>query len=163
MAVGAALALALAACAGTEVELSTTSSLITGTTTPADPVTTTPTSLAEATSTTLRGEPVLDYEVKIRESTENGEVLFILIPQGAYTDVDLENFINDLHDSIDGLWGAEVFDNADAVDAFRIPGDQRTDAQQALVDRHHFIGLVNGDTVRFAGPFAAFGEYVLGS
>jgi hypothetical protein len=161
--------LVLAACDSGEAELSTTSSLVTGTTeTPSELATTTTTDAGDSdadtvTSTTLRGETVASFDVVARISSDNGEILYLVIPEGAYTDVDLENFIGDLMESDEGLWGAEVFDNDDAVQAFVIPEDQRTEEQQQLLDEHHFVSLIGGDTLKFQGPFSEFGEYVLAS
>ena len=149
--------------------MSTTSSLVTGTTeTPSEVVTPTTTAAGDTdtdpvTSTTLRGETVASFDVVARISSDNGEILYLVIPEGAYTDVDLENFIGDLMESGEGLWGAEVFDNDDAVQAFVIPEDQRTEEQQQLLDEHHFVSLIGGDTLKFQGPFSEFGEYVLAS
>ncbi len=156
------LGLLAVACDSGAVQLSTTSSLVSGTTTSLETSTTTAAPVG-STSTTLRGETVSNYEVMVRVSTDNGEVFYIVIPSGAYTDVDLENFIGDLHDANPDIWGAEVFDEAAAVDAFLIPEDQRTEEQQQLLDDHHFISLIGGDTIRFQGPFSEFGEYVIGS
>ncbi len=156
------LGLLAAACDTGEVGLSTTSSLVNGTTTTLETSTTTSAPVA-STSTTLRGETVANYEVMVRVSTDNGEVFYIVIPPGAYTDVDLENFMGDLYASNPDLWGAEVFGDAAAVDAFLIPEDQRTEEQQQLLDDHHFISLIGGDTIRFQGPCSEFGEYVIGS
>jgi hypothetical protein len=61
------------------------------------------------------------------------------------------------------LWGAEVFDDEDAVQAFVIPEEQRTEEQQELLDEHHFVSLIGGDTMKFQGPFAEFGEFIIGS
>ena len=158
-----ALGLVSAACDSGEVQLSTTSSLIGGTTTTAVDPTTTTSGLPESTSTTVGGETVTEYEVTVRLSTDNGQVLYILIPPGAYTDVDLENFVSDLFHNNADLWGAEVFDDAAAGDALLIPEAQRTEEQKQVLADHHFISLVGGDTIRFQGPFAEFGEYVIGS
>lgn len=161
------VALAVAACdSGEGADLSTTSSLVTGTTETPDAATTTTTTTAgegqeAVTPTTLRGETVASWDVAARISSDNGEILYIVIPEGAYTDVDLENFIGDLID--DGVWGAEVFDDEDAIQAFVIPEEQRTDEQAQILDEHHFVSLIGGDTIKFRGPFAEFGEYVIGS
>ena len=69
----------------------------------------------------------------------------------------------DLLENNADLWGAEVFDEEAAVQAFVIPADQRTAEQQALLDDHHFVSLVGGDTMKFQGPFAEFGEFIIGS
>lgn len=153
-----------AACDSGEAELSTTSSLVTGTTETPGQATTTTTTLEEVTTTTpLRGETVASYEIAVRISTDNGEIFYVVIPSGAYTDVDLENFVGDLLEANPGLWGAEVFDDEEAVQAFVIPEGQRTDQQQDLLDESHFVSLIGGDTVKFQGPFAEFGEFVIGS
>lgn len=159
-----ALGMLAAACDSGEAELSTTSSLVTGTTETPGQATTTTTTLEEVTTTTpLRGETVASYEIAVRISTDNGEIFYVVIPSGAYTDVDLENFVGDLLEANPGLWGAEVFDDEEAVQAFVIPEDQRTDQQQDLLDESHFVSLIGGDTVKFQGPFAEFGEFVIGS
>ncbi len=169
-AAGLAAVLVLGACDDGTVELSTTSSsLVTGGTTaastPPESVTTTTAAPEDGAVTTaaLVGQNVVSFEIVVRVSGEDGETLHILIPDGAYTDVDLENFIGDLKDSDPDLLGVEVFDDPDAVQAFGIPEGQRTAEQQALLDDHHLVSLVGGDTVRFQGPFAEFGEFIIGS
>jgi hypothetical protein len=160
-----AFAMLVAACEGEQAELSTTSSLITGTTETPGQVATTSEAEVEVTTTTtiLRGETVASFEIAVRISTDNGEILYVVIPAGAYTDVDLENFVGDLLEANPGLWGAEVFDDEAAVQAFVIPEDQRTEEQQDLLDENHFVSLIGGDTMKFQGPFAEFGEFVIGS
>lgn len=163
------LGLSAVACDSGEASLSTTSSLVTGTTATADVDASTTTTTTEeggedpVTSTTLIGETVTTFTVEARISSDNGEILYIVIPEGAYTDVDLENFIGDLIESDPGLWGAEVFDSEDGPQAFRIPEEQRTDEQKKTLEDHHFVSLIGGDTVKFQGPFESFGEYVIGS
>ncbi len=159
----AAFAMLVAACDAEQAELSTTSSVITGTTETPGQVTTTTLEQDTTTTTILRGETVASYEITVRISTDNGEIFYVVIPPGAYTDVDLENFVGDLIEANPGLWGAEVFDDEAAVQAFVIPEDQRTEAQQSLLDENHFVSLIGGDTMKFQGPFAEFGEFVIGS
>lgn len=160
------LALLAAACNNDGAELSTTSSLITDTTEAAETSETT-TSTTEAndsaSTTVVQGETVSTYEVVARISADNGETLYIVIPPGAYTDIDLEGFVGDLKESDPDLFGAEVFDDPDAVQAFVIPQEQRTEPQQQLLDQHHLVSLVGGDTIRFQGPFEDIGEHVIGS
>lgn len=115
------------------------------------------------TTSTIMGEIVTDYEIVVRLPGDNGETLYVVIPPGAYTDIDLENFIQDLRDSVGGLWGIEVFDNSDAVMAFQVDEDARTEDDQKLLDDHHLVSLVNGDTIRFQGPLSEYGEYILAS
>lgn len=164
MPLAVALALLAAACTA-EAELSTTSSVITGTTEAVTAATTTSTTAAgETTATTLiQGETVSEWEVVARISSDNGETLYIVIPPGAYTDIDLESFVGQLKESDPQLFGAEVFDDPDAVQAFVIPEGQRTEPQQQMLDDHHLVSLVGGDTIRFQGPFEEMGEHIIGS
>ena len=153
-----------AACSPADVALDTTSTLISGTTEAAEEVVeSTTTTVAESPEETLRGQPVTEYEVVLRTTSSEGETLYVLIPPGAYTDVDLEGFIVDLIEANPGLWGVEVFDDEEALRAFVLPEDQRTEEQQALIAEHHFVSLVEGDTIRFQGPFSELGEFPLGS
>lgn len=159
-----AMAVVTVACDGDETALSTTTSVITGTTeSPERDTTTTTEDTSGATSTTLVGETVTSHEVVTRVSTDNGDVLHIVIPEGAYTDVDLVNFIGDLKEADPELWGVEVFDDAGAAEAFAVPEDERTDTQTQSLEDHHFLTLTDGDRVIFRGPFSEFGEFVLAS
>lgn len=160
----AALAVVAAACDSDEAALSTTTSVLTDTTeAPERESTTTIDGTDATTSTTLVGETVSGHEVVARISTDNGEVLHIVIPEGAYTDVDLVNFIGDLKEADPDLWGVEVFDDPSAAEAFATPEDERTEEEQQALDDHHFVTLTNGDRVIFQGPFSEFGEFVLAS
>lgn len=154
--------LILSGCSDDGGEISTTSSLVTGITSAvADPTTTV--AEDEDSAASLVGETVTSYDVIVRLSDDNGETLHILISGGAYTDVDLENFIGDLKDGDPELWGVEVFDDPDAVDAFVIPEEQRTDEHRSLINRHHLVSLVDGDTIVYRGPFSELGQILIGS
>jgi hypothetical protein len=160
------LVLALAACDdGETTDLSTTSSLVSSPTTGGggDATTTTVGTEGDTTSTTLVGQQVAEYEVVARVSDPAGETLFIVIPPGAYTDVDLENFVVGLVDSGEITYGAEIFDDNGAVDAYRKPEAERTEGETQLIEQHHFASVQNGTTVVYRGPFADSGEFVIGS
>jgi hypothetical protein len=160
------LLFAAAACDGDETtDLSTTSSLIAGTTTGAgsEGTTTSVASDGEGTTTTLRGERVSGHEVVGRESDPAGETVYIVVPPGAYTDVDLENFVVGLVEDGTITFAAEVFDDPGAVDAFRKAEAERTEGEVQLIEDHHFASVQNGTTVVFRGPFADSGEFVIGS
>jgi hypothetical protein len=166
----ATLGLVSAACDSGDAELSTTSSLIAGDGTLAgEPdgdggsTTTVPGDGESDTSTTLRGTNVDSYEVVAREPSDDGEVLFIVIPQADYTDVDLENFVGDLIERDIVTSGAEIFDDVLALDAFRVPEADRTEAETELLVQHHFASVVNADTLVFRGPFESLGEMAIGS
>jgi hypothetical protein len=152
-----------AACSPEETQLTTT----TTTTVPVDSTTTT---LAQVETTTGSGgdaqaSPAIEeYEVVVRSSATAGETLWILIEPGDYTDIDLENLIRELVAETDvTLFGIHVFDDRDALDAGRVDPDARTDEEQTLVDQHFLVSLIDGAIIRFQGPYAEFGETVVGS
>jgi hypothetical protein len=158
------IAITAAACdSGDSVELSTTSSVISGQPSTVETTTTSVAGGEGESTTTLVGESVVNYEVVARESEAAGETLYIVIPPGAYTDVDMENFVLDLIESGTATFGAEIFDDAAAVEAFRKPEAERTEEEGALVDQHHLVSLQNGTTLVFRGPFEDSGEMVIGS
>jgi len=159
----AALTLVLAACdSDGGAELTTTSSLVTPTSAPNFDSTTTVAG-DEVTSTTLVGQPVDSYDVVLRESTDDGETLYIVIPPGDYTAVDLENFVGDLIDDDEELESAEVFDDEGALEAFLLDADEQTATDLALIDDHYLVSLIDGHTISFHGPYADEGEYAIGS
>jgi hypothetical protein len=162
-----ALLLVLGACDdGETTELSTTSSLISAATTaePGDAAGTSTTAPADAaTSTTLVGQSVAGYEVVARVSDPAGETLFITIPPAAYTDVDIENFAVGLVENGTVTYGAEIFDDAVAVEAYRKPEAERTEEETQLIQQHHFASIQNAGVVVFQGPFAASPDIIIGS
>ncbi|MEX1092778.1 MAG: hypothetical protein WEF28_06430 [Acidimicrobiia bacterium] len=159
-----AVSLVMTACDNGEVEpeLTTTSSLV-GQTTAPDPDTTTTADGDEMTTTSLVGQTVDSYEVVLRESTDEGETLYIVVPPGDYTAIDLENFIGDLIEGDDDLESVEVFDDEAALDSFRKDESEQTASDLSAIDAHHLVSLVDSHTIRFQGPFADEGEYAIGS
>jgi len=160
-----ALALSTAACSQQEAELTTTTTVISPsevTSTDAVSTTTTTDAGSEDTATTEAG--VADYQTVVRSATNRGEVLWILIPPADYTDIDLENLIRVIVDRSDApLDGINVFDDADALEAGRVDPEARTADEQALVDTHFLVSLVDGAVIRYQGPFADLGDVAVGS
>lgn len=163
----AVLALFVVACDGDDAELSTDSTILTGPsgTDPASEASTTTTGGSDGTSppTTLAGEAVSGYEVVEEIENDNGVEQHIVIPNGAYTDVDLENFVIDLIEANPDLYGAEVFDDAAAATAFLVAEAERSEDEAALLERHHFVTLTGRDRIDFHGPFAEFPGGAIGS
>lgn len=159
-----AVSLAVAACDNGEAEpeLTTTSSIV-GQTTAPDPDTTTTVGGDEMTTTTLVGQTVDSYEVVLRESTDEGETLYIVVPPGEYTSIDLENFIGDLIEGDDDLESVEVFDDGAALDSFLKEESEQTAGDLSAIDAHHLVSLVDAHTIKFQGPYADEGEYAIGS
>ena len=156
------MALFLSACDSEEAELTTTSTLVTEAPAPADSTTTTVVP-SEATTSTTVGSSVASFDVVAREAGDAGDIVYIIIPQAAYTDVDMENFVGDLLEDGIATWGAEIFDDIVALEAYQKDESDRTEEEVELIDQHHFVSLVNGDTIRFQGPFEASGEILIGS
>jgi hypothetical protein len=167
LAVLAVLALFIVACDGDDPELSTDSTIVTGPTNtqPATGGTTTTTPGGDGTSppTSLTGEQVSEYEVVNEIENDNGVERHIVIPNGAYTDVDLENFVIDLIEEQPDLHGAQIFDDAAAAEAYLVPEADRTEEEQQLLDRHWFVTLTGRARLDFRGPFAEFPGGAIGS
>lgn len=122
--------------------------------------TTTPETVTETSPT---GDDITGYEVVVRNEGEDGLEVWVVIEPGDYSDIDLEGLIIELVEAEDGLYQAHVFDDPAALDAARLEESDRTAEEQALVDQHYLISLLEGSVVRFQGPFADLGEYVFGS
>jgi hypothetical protein len=163
----AVVAIVVVACDGDDPELSTDSTIVTGSTTaPApgdDSTTTTPDGEGTSPPTTLAGEQVSEYQVVTEIENDNGVEQHIVIPNGAYTDVDLENFVIDLVEEKPDLHGAQIFDDVAAAEAFLVPEAERTEAEQELLERHWFVTLTGRARIDFRGPFAEFTGGAIGS
>ena len=167
IAIFAVFALVIVACDGDDAELSTDSTILTGpsATDPASEITTTTAGGSDGSSpaTTLTGEAVASYVVVAEIENDNGVEQHIVIPEGAYTDVDLENFVLDLIEQNPDLFGAEIFDDEVAAEAFVVPEADRTEDQIASLERHHFVTLTGRDRIDYRGPFAEFPGGAIGS
>lgn len=156
------LVLIVAACdSAEEAELTTTSSLVGSTSAPE--VDSTDDGDGTSTTTTLAGEAVTGHEVILRESTDDGEYLFIVVPEGDYTDVDLENFLGNLIENDENVTNVEVFDDADVVAVFRLDEADQTAADLVLISEHHLASLEERNRIIFRGPYEEFGEIAIGS
>lgn len=159
--------LAVAACSGDDPELSTGSTIITGGSNA--PATTTTTTGGEggtdgsSPSTSLVGQTVTDFDVVAQFPNDNGEERWYVIPPGAYTDVDLENFVIDLIEADSELYGAEIFVSVEAATAYQVEEAERTEEQVALLATDHYVTLIGRDTIEYRGPFAEFPGGAIGS
>lgn len=154
----------LVACSPEEAELTTTTTTVPDSTTTTEADTTTTEAEEPDDPATEEGPAISEYEVVVRSSGTAGETLWVLIEPGDYTDIDLENFIREQVDESEvALVGIHVFDDAAALEAGRIAEDARTDDEQALVDAHYLISLIDGSIIRFQGPYADLGETAVGS
>jgi hypothetical protein len=168
LALFALLTLALVACSGDDPELSTDSTQLVGGTDPATPsdspsTTTGAGGESGSPSTSLVGQTVAGYEVVQEIPNENGVTQLIVIPDGAYTDVDLENFVIDLIEGNPNLYGAEIFGDQAAVDAFLVPEAERTEEQNAALESDWYVTLTGRDRIDYRGPFSEFPGAAIGS
>lgn len=161
----ALLVLVVSACDSGDAELSTGSTIITGGSNAPAPSTTTtiPGDDGPGASTTLAGQTVAAFDVVQEIPNENGVTRHYVIPDGAYTDVDLENFVIDRIESEPDLYGAEIFDDTAAAAAFLVVAADRTPEQVQSLEDHHLVTLVGRDSIEFRGPFAEFPGGAIGS
>ena len=103
------------------------------------------------------------YRVIRQEPTRDGYRLFVEIPSGSYTDLDLENLVLSVFEERDDLYELHVFDNRDAVEVLVKAEEERTPDESELLDRHYLVSLLEGSILRFQGPFANLEGYVIGS
>ena len=166
------LVLALAACTqeSEDTELTITTTTTTTVTTTAAQVTTTIAPVesdddedgGDESQTTQVGMAVEGYDIAVRSSTPEGEVLHVVIEPGTYTDIDLENFVVATLDERD-LAELHVYDDRDAVDAALVDAEERAEAEQALVDDHYLVSFTDGNVITFQGPFSDVGAVRIGS
>jgi hypothetical protein len=166
------LALVAVACDGDDAELTTESTIVTGPSATdsagEDPTTTSSGGNdgdgdGASPSTTLAGEPVSGFEVVHEIPNEDGVAQHVVIPNGAYTDVDLQNFVFDLLEANPDLYGLEVFDDTAAAEAFLVPEDERTEEETELLERHHFVTVTGRARIDYRGPFSDFPGGAIGS
>lgn len=157
-----AAAMFVVGCTGGDTVLDTSTSLLVGGDTSPDGA---PTTIPGegVTGTTVRNQAITEHRQVHSEDTDNGPVLHLVIPRSGYTEIDVESFIRDLRDAQPGLWGVELFDNADAQVAFMRPSDLRTEEQRTLVSRHHLVTLTEGELLIWRGPFSSLGRSTIGS
>ena len=153
--------------------LVTTSSRVVATAAPttAAPLLTTtttapPTTAADSSTTTAaeeQGAEEISYRVVRQESTRDGVVLYLEIPPGDYTDIDLENLVLSVHEEREDLFELHVLDDREAVSALVKSGEDRTPEEAELLEGHYLVSFLEGAILRFQGPFADLEGYVVGS
>lgn len=167
----ALVAMAVAACDSEEAsvttstadasQLTTTTTMDSSQTTAGDTDTTGGDTAPDTTADA--GEAVESWEVITRESTEDGETLYILVEPGEYSDVSFENFLGTLIEEETAVSGVEIFDDRAALDAALKPEDERTAAELQAIEDHHLVSLDNGREVSFQGPMSEFEDFIIGS
>lgn len=137
--------------------------------------TTTPSSTATGDSTAngtgseqeTESDVLVDNEIYYRvvrlEPTREGNLLYLEIPAGNYTDVDLENLVLSVYEERDDLYEVHIFDNPEAVKALLKGEGERTPEEAELLDRHYLVSLLEGSILRYQGPFANLEGFIIGS
>ena len=99
------------------------------------------------------------YTEVFREPGLEGDVAYILVPPGEHDAEALEVLVRQLIAEDSGVWGLEVFDNEEAVEA----GLSRllSAADLALLNEHHLISVIGRQSIRFQGPYSELGEHPL--
>ena len=136
------------------------------TTTTTTTTTAPPTTAADSSTTTAaeeQGADEISYRVVRQESTRDGVVLYLEIPPGDYTDVDLENLVLSVHEEREDLFELHVVDDREAVSALLKSGEDRTPEEAELLESHYLVSFLEGAILRFQGPFADLEGYVVGS
>ena len=136
------------------------------TTTTTTTTTAPPTTAADSSTTTAaeeQGADEISYRVVRQESTRDGVVLYLEIPPGDYTDIDLENLVLSVHEEREDLFELHVLDDREAVSALLKSGEDRTPEEAELLESHYLVSFLEGAILRFQGPFADLEGYVVGS
>ncbi len=158
-----AVSLLVAACDQAEEPELTTTSTSRATTTTTAPTTTT---VAPTTTTSVDGSEgaiIEDYEVVVRSTSDEGPVLWVVVGEAPYTDVDLEQFVTRLVEEEEGVWEIHVFDDPAALEAGRVAEEDRTDDEVGLLEEHYLVSLTEGVVLEYHGPYEDSPGFVLGS
>ena len=149
-----------AACAGDDdTALVTTTSRVVTTAAP----TTTAAEPAEDAQTSPLESGEIEYQLVRQVPTRDGNLVFLEIPAGDYTDIDLENLVLSVYEERDDLYELHVVDNGDVVDVLVKAEEERTPEEKELLDRHYLVSLLEGSVLRFQGPFANLEGFIIGS
>ena len=117
---------------------------------------------AETTSTTnpnvVAGVP--SYEVVERVEADQGEEIVVVVEPGTYTNVELQNLVFDIVDRFSPLAAVVVDDPAAANLVF---AEERSAEDDAFLEEHTFLELIDGVDVTFKGPYSDLADLVVGS
>ena len=129
--------------------------------------TTAPTTTAAEPAEDAQTSPLesgeIEYQLVRQVPTRDGNLVFLEIPAGDYTDIDLENLVLSVYEERDDLYELHVVDNGDVVDVLVKAEEERTPEENELLDRHYLVSLLEGSVLRFQGPFANLEGFIIGS
>ncbi len=113
---------------------------------------------AEEAAVTVDGMPT--YEVVQRVESPDGEELVVVVQPGNYTAVELQNLVFDIVDRFQPV-AAIVVDDPQVV-PLALAEDLSPD-EQAMLEEHTFLELIDGVEVTFRGPYSDLAGLVVGS
>jgi hypothetical protein len=117
----------------------------------------------EAATTTTDPDVVAglpSYEVVERVEADRGEEIVVVVEPGTYTNVELQNLVFDIVDRFAPLTAVVVDDPAAAELVF---AEDRSPEDEAFLEEHMFLELVDGVEVTFRGPYSDLKGLVVGS
>jgi hypothetical protein len=125
---------------------------------------TTTTSTSTTTTTIDLALSFPKYSIISRESSENGDIVVVLLDPDSYeslSDIDVRNVISDLVEQFAPVYEAYIVETQAAADALFV--DNPTDAQKTALDNGYVAKLEEGFRIVYEGPLAAEGVAILGS
>jgi hypothetical protein len=123
--------------------------------------------LTTTTTTTTTEAPELsfpEYKIVSRESTDNGDVVVVLLDPATYeslSDIDIHNVMSDLVEQFAPVFEAHIVESQVAADALFV--DDPTEDQATSLANDYIARLEEGFRIVYVGRFEESGVAILGS
>lgn len=119
----------------------------------------------EETTTTTEAPMLPSYDIAHRSPGDNGDLLVIVLEAASdgISDHDLEQVILDVVDTFGPVAEAHVIDDPSVLELVLADPADLTDEEQAQLDSHYLLRLIDGTSVSFQGPFEDVPGYEIGS
>jgi hypothetical protein len=134
------------------------------TSSPAGTATDQTTSSTTTTSTVDLALSFPKYSIISRESSDNGDIVVVLLDQSSYeslSDIDVHNVISDLVEQFAPVYEAYIVETQAAADALFV--EDPTDAEKTALNNGYVAKLEEGFRIVYQGPLKAEGVAILGS
>ena len=159
------LAVVAAACGDSSDTTTTTAAVTTTAPTEASGLSGTgPTGTAPATTVPV-GTTTTSLEFSLPDFTiierTDDNVLVVAVPPGTYSDLDLQNLVNEIIERFAPVNGLHIIDDETIADL--VLADDVTAAEQEQLDEHYFLSLEEGFRMVFLGPFSDVEDVIIGS
>ena len=105
------------------------------------------------------------YDIAHRSPGDNGDLLVIVLEAAGdgISDHDLEQVILDVVDTFGPVAEAHIVDDPAVLELVLADPADLTDEEQAQLDSHYLLRLIDGTSVSFQGPFEDVPGYEIGS